>query len=81
MNATKERYGAADLSALFAGANEVLVAKGKSVLRFDLKKAPPSPDELAAVVLGPTGNLRAPAARIGKRWVIGFHEDAYGAAL
>ena len=79
MNASKERYGAADLSALFAGATEILVAK--SVLRFDLKKAPPSSDELAAVVLGPTGNLRAPAARIGKRWVIGFHEEAYGAAL
>lgn len=81
MNATKERFGADDLAVLFAGATELLVAKGKQVLRFDLKKAPPSAEELAAVVLGPTGNLRAPAARIGKRWVIGFHEEAYGAAL
>lgn len=81
MNATKERYGAADLPKLLAGASEVIVAKGKQVLRFDLKKAPPSPEELAAVVLGPTGNLRAPAARIGKRWVIGFNEEAYETAL
>lgn len=81
MNATKQRYGADDLAALFAGATEVVVAKGKHVLRFDLKKAPPTSEELAAVVLGPTGNLRAPTARIGNRWVIGFHEEAYGAVL
>jgi hypothetical protein len=55
----------------------VVVAKGKKVLTFDLKKDPPSPADLAAVVLGPTGNLRAPAARTGKTWTIGFNEDAY----
>ncbi len=28
-------------------------------------------------MLGPTGNLRAPAIRVGKNWLIGFHEEAY----
>lgn len=42
-----------------------------------MKKEPPSAAELAAVVLGPTGNLRAPAIRTGKSWLIGFHEEAY----
>lgn len=77
MNATRERYGAADLPALFAGADEIVVAKGKLVRRFDLRKDPPDPEELAEAVLGPTGNLRAPAARVGRRWLIGFHPDAY----
>lgn len=57
------------------------MAKGKKVQVFDLKKDPPSPAELAAVVLGPTGNLRAPAVKLGKRWLIGFHEEAYAERL
>jgi len=77
VNASKERYDQRALKALFAGATEIVVAKGKKVLTFDMKKAPPAPAELASVVLGPTGNLRAPAIRTGNRWLIGFHEEAY----
>ena len=29
--------------------------------------------------LGPTGNLRAPALRLGKTWLIGFGEPTYEA--
>ncbi len=77
VNATKERYGKSDLKALFADASKVVVAKGKKVVEFDLKKAPPTSAELEKVVLGPTGNLRAPAIRTGKTWLIGFNADAY----
>jgi hypothetical protein len=28
-------------------------------------------------VLGPTGNLRAPALRTGKTLLVGFNEEAY----
>jgi arsenate reductase-like glutaredoxin family protein len=78
VNASKERYGRADLSKLFADASKVVVAKGKKVHTFDMKKDAPSAADLAAVVLGPTGNLRAPSAKTGKTWVIGFNEEAYG---
>jgi arsenate reductase-like glutaredoxin family protein len=78
-NATKERYGADALDELFAGATELVVTKGKKVRAFDLKKEPMGSDELAAAVLGPTGNLRAPAIRTGKRWLIGFSEEAFDA--
>ena len=44
----------------------MVVARGKKVLTFDMKKDPPTKAELEKVVLGPTGNLRAPAARTGK---------------
>ena len=77
MNASKEKFGADALDDLFAGASRVVVAKGKKVLDFDLKKDPPDPAELEKVALGPTGNLRAPAARVGKTWLIGFHAEAY----
>ena len=75
VNATKERYGEADLAKLFGDASKVVVAKGKKVTTFDLKKD--SLDDLGGVVLGPTGNLRAPSIKMGKTWLVGFHEEAY----
>jgi arsenate reductase-like glutaredoxin family protein len=76
VNATKERFGEDALAELFEGASKIIVAKGKKVRVFA-----PAKDELAdiaAVALGPTGNLRAPAIRTGKTWLIGFNEEAYG---
>jgi len=77
VNASKERIGQKDLKALFGDASKVVVAKGKKIVELDLKKDPPSAAELAGFVLGPTGNLRAPAIKTGRSWLIGFHEDAY----
>ena len=36
------------------------------------------PDGVAAAILGPTGNLRAPAIRMGKTLVVGFEAEMYG---
>lgn len=78
MNASKERFGKGDLKQLFADASKVVVAKGKKTLEFDMKKDPPAQVDFAKAVLGPSGNLRAPAIRTGKSWLVGFHEEAYG---
>ncbi len=67
----------ADALALLEGVNEVYAAKGKKVVHFNLKREKPSDDELAKVLLGPTGNLRAPALRKGKTLVVGFDEETY----
>jgi len=77
VNATKERFGEQNLKALFAGASKVVVGKGKRVLTFDLGKGSANDPDFVAAVLGPTGNLRAPTARVGKNWLVGFNEDAY----
>jgi arsenate reductase-like glutaredoxin family protein len=58
-------------------ATELYVAKGKSVVHVDLKASPPSDDELAKLILGPSGNLRAPALRRGTTLLIGFEPAAY----
>jgi hypothetical protein len=55
----------------------VHVARGKKIVTFDMKKAPPDDDTLASYLLGPSGNLRAPTARKGKTLFVGFHEEAY----
>lgn len=45
------------------------------------RRPPPSDDELLAVLLGPTGNLRAPTLRVGSVLLVGYAEGAYAEAL
>ena len=59
-------------------ASRVLVARGKKLLDFDMKKERPSDDELLKGAIGPSGNLRAPTIVVGKTVLVGYHEDAYG---
>ena len=81
INATKNRLGPKDALALARGADMIHVARGKKVVSFDMKRTPPSDDELLAVMLGPTGNLRAPAWRKGRTVVVGFDEATYAKVL
>ena len=55
----------------------MFVAKGKKVTEVDLKKDRPDDDALAKMMLGPTGNLRAPTMKVGKTVLIGFNLDTY----
>lgn len=70
------KLAAADAKALLEGAAKLVVAKGRKVSEFDLKKGIPA----AAVpaMLGPTGNLRAPTAVVGRTVLVGFNEEVYG---
>ena len=77
VNATKQRYGDKDLMKVLGDATRVIVAKGKKTVEFDLAKDPPKKADLVNACLGPSGNLRAPALRKRKTWVIGFHADTY----
>jgi hypothetical protein len=77
VDATKVRLGETEALALARQSDRVVAAKGKNVVTFDMKKQKPTDAELLAVLLGPTGNLRAPTARIGKTLLIGFNEDTY----
>lgn len=77
MDARKERYGAQDLDALFSGANRLIAVRGKKAQTFDLKQGDFERADFEKSVLGPTGNLRAPAMRMGKTWLVGFGEPTY----
>ena len=65
--------GAAALGVL-DGVDELYVAKGKKVEHVDLKKAKPDRATLLGLLLGPTGNLRAPTLRKGRTLIVGFEE-------
>ena len=77
IDARKERFGTDDVLAILKGMSKLVVAKGKKVTRVDLKNDRPSDDELASLMLGPTGNLRAPTLKVGKTVVVGFNDDLY----
>ena len=78
-DASKERKGRAEALALAKTASKIVVARGKKIVSFDMKKDRPDDDTLAAHLLGPTGNLRAPTVRRGQTLLVGFHEDTYQA--
>jgi arsenate reductase-like glutaredoxin family protein len=76
-DAGKDRRGREEALALARQADKVVVAKGKKVVSFDMKKDAPDDEALLAHLLGPTGNLRAPTLRKGKTLLVGFSEEAY----
>jgi hypothetical protein len=57
--------------------DEIYAAKGKQVIHMDLRAGKPARVELLAVLLGPTGNLRAPTLRKGRTLIVGFDETTY----
>jgi arsenate reductase-like glutaredoxin family protein len=75
------RYDAADALKLLDGVDTLIAARGRKIETFDLKKNRPDNTELLARLMGPTGNLRAPTARISRTLVVGFNEDAYRQVL
>jgi arsenate reductase-like glutaredoxin family protein len=75
--ARKSQVGREAALALARSFNKVVATRGKQIVVFDMKKDPPDPETLAAHILGPTGNLRAPAVRRGKTLLVGYHPEAY----
>jgi len=61
--------------------DEIYVALGKRVVHVDVKASRPGRAELLALLLGPTGGLRAPTLRVGRTLLVGFAEEAYAKVL
>ena len=66
-----------DALALAAEVDEIIMAKGKSVVHLNMKKDKPDAATLKGLLLGPTGNLRAPTLRVGRTLIVGFDEATY----
>lgn len=81
VDARKQRLGPAEAIQLAREAKQLIVARGKKVVRLDLKRDAPCDEELTALLIGPSGNLRAPTMRVGKTLLVGFEADAFAEAL
>jgi arsenate reductase-like glutaredoxin family protein len=81
VDASKNRFDEAAALALLDGIDTLVAARGKTVESFDLRANRPDDAELLARLMGPTGNLRAPTARVGRTLLVGFNPDAYKRVL
>lgn len=81
VNAAKIKYGPSEALKIARSAKQLFIAKGKKLVHFDLQKTRPDDEELLKHLLGPSGNLRAPAIRRGDRLFIGFQPDEFAAQL
>jgi arsenate reductase-like glutaredoxin family protein len=77
VNAKKTVMKVKDALELASQANDIYVAKGKKVVHLNMKKDKPDKATLTKLLLGPTGNLRAPTLRKGKTLIVGFDEATY----
>ena len=76
VNAKKSVFKKKEALNLTKEVSEIYSIRGKKVIHVELKDKPDK-YTLAAVLLGPTGNLRAPTLRKGKTLIVGFNEEIY----
>ena len=81
VSANKTKLSASEALELVGKCTKLVVSKGTKAFEIDLKQAPQSAEELQALVIGPTGNLRAPTIRRGKTLFVGFQLETFTAAL
>ncbi len=77
IDARKNRIAPAVAIKLVRSAAQVWIARGKKVVHLDLKKDQPTDEELTKLIIGPSGNLRAPTIRRGQKLYIGFHPQEF----
>ena len=77
VNAKKTTFKEKEAIELAKQVNDLYVAKGKKVVHLNMKKDKPDKATLTKLLLGPTGNLRAPTLRKGKTLIVGFDEATY----
>jgi len=61
--------------------DQLYVAKGAKVVHLDLTREKPDRATLLGLLLGPSGNLRAPTLRKGRTLLVGFDEATYKVLL
>ncbi len=73
------KLGRKDAGDIAKRASRVIVAKGKKVSEF--RPGGKASKPVVDAMLGPTGNLRAPTLRAGKKVLVGFNEDVFQVEL
>ena len=77
VDARKATMKERDALALVREVHEIYSAKGKKVTHVNLRKEKLTQESLKKLLLGPTGNLRAPTLRKGKTLIVGFDQETY----
>jgi hypothetical protein len=75
VDARKERFDANKVWGLIYKAKSITTAKGKKVRKWD--PALDDKNDILKHVIGPSGNLRAPAYRVKNEFLVGFNSELY----
>jgi arsenate reductase-like glutaredoxin family protein len=81
LDAKKVRMGPADALALARQVDRIVATRGTKVVTLSLRDDRPDDETLLAHLIGPSGNLRAPSAVVGRTLLVGFDEAEYRRAL
>ncbi len=73
--ANKEKIDSNSAWEMLGSASSIRTGKGKKIQEWN----PKSDDKLEILkdVIGPSGNLRAPAWRMGNDYIVGFNPELY----
>ena len=77
VDARKTRLSEKEALCILSDVDEIYASKGKNVVHIDLNREKPSNEALSALLLGPTGNLRAPTLKKGRTLIVGFDPATY----
>lgn len=77
VDARKQSLGKVEALKLARSVGQIYSCKGNKVVHIDLHKEKLNDEKLAEALLGPTGNLRAPAIKIKDTLLVGFNEDVF----
>ena len=66
---------------LLSGIDKIYATKGVKVVELNLKASKPTESQVAELLIGPSGKLRAPTIISGKTMLVGFNETMYRDAL
>jgi hypothetical protein len=80
-DARKAAIGGEAALGVLEGVDELYVTRGAKVVHLDLRRQKPTRAQLLGLLLGPTGNLRAPTLRKGRTLVVGFDAKTYAEVL
>lgn len=75
VEARKQKIDAAAAWELLAKAESITVSRGRKIFTLDPKTADKT--DILPLVMGPSGSLKAPALRVGNRFMVGWNPDMY----
>ena len=81
VDAKKRKMGEKEALALAGQVDTIHATRGTRVITIDMKAAKPDAATLKSLLIGPSGNLRAPTLRVGRTLLVGFDEAAYRKVL
>lgn len=81
VDAKKTRISPDEAVAMARKFDEIYASKGTKLVHVDLRKEQLDDEQLKSLIVGPSGNLRAPTLHAGKTMLVGFNEESYKKVL